>query len=218
MIRPHEWVPAREVGLNRDWTVCRNCGFILRGDRENEAAACKGRVRVELRESPDTQPVVDLTGAEVTDARLRIRPITHRAANAFVHQLHRHSRPTVGAVIAVAVADAADQIRGVAIAGRPVAPALQDGLTMEILRVCTDGSRNACSMLYGACRRAARALGYQRILTYTLPTEGGASLRAAGFRFDGDAGGPASNWHNRPGRTVQPIGDDLVGGKWRWVA
>ena len=104
------------------------------------------------------------------------------------------------------------------IAGRPVAPALQDGLTMEILRVCTDGSRNACSMLYGACRRAARALGYQRILTYTLPTEGGASLRAAGFRFDGDAGGPASNWHNRPGRTVQPIGDDLVGGKWRWVA
>ena len=51
MIRPHEWVPAREVGLNRDWTVCRNCGFILRGDRENEAAACKGRVRVELRDS-----------------------------------------------------------------------------------------------------------------------------------------------------------------------
>lgn len=154
----------------------------------------------------------------MTEARLRIQPITHRAANAFVRRLHRHSRPTVGAVIAVAVADATDQIRGVAIAGRPVAPALQDGLTMEILRVCTDGSRNACSMLYGACRRAARALGYQRILTYTLPTEGGASLRAAGFRFDGDAGGPASNWHNRPGRTVQPVGDDLVGGKWRWVA
>lgn len=57
MIRPHEWVPAREVGLNRDWTVCRNCGFILRGDRENEAAACKGRVRVELRESHVPEPV-----------------------------------------------------------------------------------------------------------------------------------------------------------------
>ena len=102
----------------------------------------------------------------------RTHPPPPRAANAFVRRLHRHSRPTVGAVIAVAVVDTADQIRGVAIAGRPVAQALQDGLTLEILRVCTDGSRNACSMLYGACRRAARALGYQRILTYTLPTEG----------------------------------------------
>jgi len=74
-------------------------------------------------------------------------------------------------------------------------------------------------MLYGASRRAARALGYARVITYTLPAEGGASLRAAGFRLEKEgAGGPAGWWHNRPGRTAQPIGDDLIGGKWRWAA
>lgn len=73
-------------------------------------------------------------------------------------------------------------------------------------------------MLYGAARRAARAMGMQPIYTYTLPEEGGASLRAAGFRLDkDDAGGSAAMWHNRPGRSAQPVGDDLVGGKWRWV-
>jgi len=77
---------------------------------------------------------------------------------------------------------------------------------------------NACSMLYGAARRAARALGHEPIYTYTLPDEGGASLRAAGFRLDKeDAGGSAAMWHSRPGRTAEPVGDDLVGGKWRWI-
>jgi len=95
---------------------------------------------------------------------------------------------------------------------------LDDGATVEILRIATDGARNACSMLYGACRRVARALGYSRVITYTLPDEGGASLRASGFVFDGDAGNASKAWHNRPGRTAQPVGDDLVGGKWRWVA
>ena len=73
-------------------------------------------------------------------------------------------------------------------------------------------------MLYGSCRRAASAMGYAPIYTYTLPEEGGASLRAAGFRLEKtDAGGPARLWKNRPGRTVAPVGDDLIGGKWRWV-
>lgn len=111
------------------------------------------------------------------------------------------------------------QLVGVAIVGRPVAPKLDDGLTVEITRVCTDGTRNAASMLYGACRKAARAMGYDRIFTYTLPEEGGASLRAAGFKLDKeDAGGSAKMWHNRDGRTVEPVGNDLVGGKWRWAA
>ena len=111
-----------------------------------------------------------------------------------------------------------DAVRGVAIVGRPVARMLDDGATVEILRVCTDGARNACSMLYGAARRTARSLGYTRIVTYTLPEEGGASLRAAGFRCEGAAGDTSRGWHNRPGRTVGPVGDDLVGGKLRWVA
>jgi hypothetical protein len=147
---------------------------------------------------------------------LRIVPVFHADANEFVRRLHRHSRPTLGAIFCVGVADA--DLCGVAIVGRPVARRLDDGLSVEILRVCTDGTRNACSMLYGACRKVARALGYQRILTYTLPEEGGASLRASGYRLDGKAGGSGAMWGTRPGRAEQPVGDDLVGGKWRWVA
>jgi hypothetical protein len=160
-----------------------------------------------------------LTGrdrARLVGIDLKIVPITHKDANDFVRKLHRHNRPTPGSIFCVAVAD--QNLRGVAIAGRPISRVLDDGATVEILRVATDGARNACSMLYGACRRAARALGYTRIVTYTLPDEGGASLRAAGFRFDGAAGGSGAMWRTRRGRAGESIGDDLVGGKWRWVA
>jgi len=139
----------------------------------------------------------------------------HADANEYVRKWHRHNRPTLGAIFCVGVAD--EQVRGVAIVGRPVARRLDDGQTVEILRIATDGARNACSMLLGACRRASRALGYSRVITYTLPNEGGASLRAAGFKFDGDAGGSGAMWGTRPGRAAEPVGDDLVGGKWRWV-
>ena len=81
-----------------------------------------------------------------------------------------------------------DDLCGVAICGRPVARYLDDGLTLEILRCCTDGTDNACSKLYGACCRIGFDMGYERIVTYTLATESGASLRAAGFAFDGVAG------------------------------
>lgn len=148
---------------------------------------------------------------------LRVIPVTLEDANDYVRRFHRHNRPVLGAKFALGVKD--DILRGVAIVGRPVAPKLDDGLTVEITRVCTDGARNACSMLYGACRKAAKAMGYERIFTYTLPEEGGASLRAAGFKLDkDDAGGSAAMWHNRPGRTTMPVGDDLIGGKWRWAA
>ncbi len=149
---------------------------------------------------------------------LRVVPCDLKTANEFVRKLHRHSRPVVGHRFSVGVADADGVLRGVAIIGRPVAPRLDNGKAAEVTRLCTDGTRNACSMLYGAARRAARALGYAPIYTYTLPDEGGASLRAAGFRLDKeDAGGSAAMWHSRPGRTAEPVGDDLVGGKWRWV-
>ena len=148
---------------------------------------------------------------------MRVIPVTHAQANNFVRQYHRHSRPTLGAIFCVGVGEP-EHLHGVAICGRPVARHLDDGQTIEILRVCVKDRHNACSMLYGACRRVAKELGYQRVITYTLPEEGGASLRAAGFMFDGNAGGPAKRWHNRPKRTAQQIGDDLVGGKWRWSA
>lgn len=148
---------------------------------------------------------------------LRIVPVTLEVANAFVRGLHRHNKPVIGAKFCVGVRT--ERLVGVAIVGRPVAPKLDDGFTAEITRVCTDGTRNAASMLYGACRKAARAMGYDRIFTYTLPEEGGASLRAAGFKLDkDDAGGSAKMWHNRDGRKVEPVGNDLIGGKWRWAA
>ena len=153
---------------------------------------------------------------------LRIAPVTLAQANGFVERVHRHNKPVVGHRFSVGcevqIDDDEWRLVGVAIVGRPVAPRLDDGKAAEITRLCTDGTKNACSMLYGAARKAARALGHTPIYTYTLPDEGGASLRAAGFQLDKtDAGGPAAQWHNRPGRTAQPIGDDLFGGKWRWV-
>lgn len=149
---------------------------------------------------------------------LKIVPVTLAAANDMVRAKHRHARPVPGAKFAVGVENDG-QLVGVAIVGRPVARRLDNGTSAEIVRVCTDGTRNACSMLYGACRKAARAMGYDPIYTYTLPQEGGASVRAAGFRLDAEsAGGAAAMWHTRPGRSAQPVGDDLVGGKWRWVA
>ena len=119
---------------------------------------------------------------------LEIRPITLRDANAYVAQHHRHNLPTNGHKWSLAVYDG-DRLCGVAIAGQPIARKLDDGLTIEIRRVCTDGTYNACSKLYGACARVAREMGYKRIVTYTLQSEPGTSLMASGYNRDGDAGG-----------------------------
>lgn len=111
---------------------------------------------------------------------LEIRPITLRDANRYVAENHRHNIPTNGHKYSIAVYDGG-RLCGVAIAGQPVARNLDDGLTIEIRRVCTDGTRNACSILYGACARCAKDMGYKRVITYTLQSESGASLRASGF-------------------------------------
>ena len=111
---------------------------------------------------------------------LEIRPIKLKDANAYVGQHHRHNMPTNGHKWSLAVYDG-ERLCGVAIAGQPVARNLDDGLTIEIRRVCTDGTFNACSKLYGACARVAKEMGYRRVVTYTLETESGASLRASGY-------------------------------------
>lgn len=150
---------------------------------------------------------------------IRIIPMRHKDANEYVRKWHRHNKPTLGAIFCVGVAND-DVVCGVAIVGHPIARMLDDGETLEILRIATDGTRNACSALYGACRRIGKEMGYRKTITYTLPEEGGASLKASGYRFDGDAGAPAKGWHSRKfhRHDVEPIGTDLVGGKWRWVA
>lgn len=106
--------------------------------------------------------------------------MTFRQACEFVSALHRHNKPPRGHKFSVGLFEA-DELVGVAMAGRPVARHFDDGLTLEVNRTCTDGTRNANSMLYGACWRAARALGYRRCITYTQADESGASLKAAGF-------------------------------------
>lgn len=159
---------------------------------------------------------------------LRVVPCSLREAQRFVARLHRHHKDqplpghkmSLGVEACTRLADGeAWALVGVAMIGNPSAPALQkDPRLVEIRRVCTDGTPNACSMLYGAARRALRAIGYETIITYTLPEEGGASLRAAGFVLDKvDAGGASADWHSRAGRRALPVGTDLVGGKWRWL-
>ena len=103
---------------------------------------------------------------------LKIKPCHLRAARDYVGRYHRHSIPPVGGKFAVACYDG-DDLCGVAICGRPVARYLDDGLTLEILRCCTDGTGNACSKLYGACCRIGFDMGYERIVTYTLASKRG---------------------------------------------
>lgn len=113
---------------------------------------------------------------------LHLVPVTLAQANEHVAAWHRHNRPLPGAKFCVGAADSDGVLRAVAIAGRPVARVFDDGMTIEVCRVASDGTANACSMLYGACKRAAFALGYRRVVTYTQAQESGSSLRAAGYR------------------------------------
>lgn len=133
---------------------------------------------------------------------LTIRPITLKAANAYVAQNHRHNQPTSGHKWSIACYEG-DRLCGVAISGQPIARMLDDGETIEVRRVCTDGTHNACSKLYGACARIAKEFGYARIITYTLETESGASLRASGWTDCGLAGGGDWNVPSRPREVVQ---------------
>jgi L-amino acid N-acyltransferase YncA len=145
---------------------------------------------------------------------LALVPTTIADAKAFVAQHHRHNPPPAGGLFAVAVARG-EQIVGVAIVGRPIARRNNDGWTAEATRVCTDGSRNACSMLYGAAWRAARALGYRKLITYTLATEPGASLRAAGWRVVGAVGTESWSRTSRPRVDRHPLQRRL---KWEIAA
>ncbi len=133
--------------------------------------------------------------SDLLQARIEVVPVTLRGACAYIAQHHRHHRPPRGCLFCIG-ASVGGKIVGVAIVGRPVARHLQDGRTAEVTRVATDGTPNACSALYGAAWRAARAIGWLRLVTYTLPQEGGTSLRASGWRLIGEAGG---SW-NHPSR------------------
>lgn len=142
---------------------------------------------------------------------LIIKPIHLRYAKEFVAKHHRHNIPPTGGKFAVSCYDG-DRLCGVAICGRPIARAYDDGTTLEIYRNCTDGTVNACSKLYGAACRIAKNMGYQKVITYTLESENGVSLRASGFIDDGQAGG--SNWTGQRRRDYYISPDEM---KNRWV-
>lgn len=135
---------------------------------------------------------------------LTLQPIDWDEARAFIAAWHRHHLPPTGWKYGIAVSDGA-KVVGVVTVGRPVARMLDDGWTMELTRCCTDGTPNAASMLYGAARRATFALGYRRLITYTLASEAGTSLVAAGWKEIGLAGGGSWSRPSRPRVDTAPI-------------
>ena len=145
---------------------------------------------------------------------LALVPISIADAQAFVAQIHRHHPKVLGGLFAVACADGS-KVSGVAIIGRPVARNNADGWTAEVTRLATDGTPNACSMLYAAAWRACRALGYRRLVTYTLKSEPGTSLVAAGWHTIGEVTARSWNCESRPRVDRAPLQEKL---RWEIVA
>ncbi|NBW20375.1 MAG: hypothetical protein EBR82_71650 [Caulobacteraceae bacterium] len=142
--------------------------------------------------------------------KLVIVPVDFAEACVFIKKHHRHHAPPVGHKFSIAVADETETIRGVCTVGRPVARHLDNGWTLEVNRVATDGCPNACSALYGAAWRATRALGYRRLITYILNTEPGTTLKAAGWKCLGEAGGGTWNNASRPRIDKHPTQTKLI--------
>lgn len=138
---------------------------------------------------------------------LALIPVTFEAACDFVAEFHRHHRPPRGHKFSIGIGDG-DLLVGVVMVGRPVARMFDDGTTLEVTRSCTDGTPHANSMLYAAAWRAAKALGYRRLVTYTQRDESGASLKAAGWRVIAER--PSRPGWNRPSRPRQLTGTENV--------
>ena len=152
---------------------------------------------------------------------MNLKPITLRKANDFVSAYHRHNGRTSrnGGKWAVAIERDGETI-GVAIVGNPLSATLMDGYTAEVLRVCVrdDADKGACSKLYAACWRAWRAMGGRRLITYTLQSESGASLRGAGWKVVGETKPVAEGWRKADHLDEHRTYVDVMGQKkWRWA-
>lgn len=154
----------------------------------------------------------------MSNRSLFVVPMTLREANDFVEQFHRHNGRTSrnGGKFAIGASDG-EQLWGVAIVGNPLSATFMNGYTAEVLRVCVrDGApQNANSKLYAACWRACRAMGYQRLVTYTLRDESGSSLAGAGWKLVAEVKPTDQGWRKKDGleRTWQPVMGQL---KYRW--
>lgn len=140
----------------------------------------------------------------IAKLKLETLPLTLEEANFFVSQHHRHHKPVVGHKFSLGVC-LGEKIVGVSIVGRPVSRHRDNGLTLEVTRLCTDGTRNACSFLYGASAKAAFALGYQKIGTYILKTEKGGSLKASGWKKISETTGKSWSVKSRPRVDTHPL-------------
>jgi hypothetical protein len=192
--------PLPRISSGDRWTLSR-----LR-DASNLAAP-PGAVGAVVTSSNGTRP----------QARITVVPLTLPRANRIIEGWHRHHGPLPGGFAwwAVAAVTEEGRIVGVALAGRPTNRNNDDGQTVEVQRVATDGEPNACSALYGACARAARAIGAARIITYTLESESGASLRAAGWIREAD--GITSWWTHAGSRTPAVNREHMTVRKVRWA-
>jgi hypothetical protein len=130
-------------------------------------------------------------------------PLELKQANEFVSALHRHHDPVHRDKFRIG-AELDGKLVGVVQVGRPVSRMLDDGKTLEVVRLCTDGSENVCSFLYARAARIARELGYSKIITYILENESGASLKATGWIHEADTSGGAWNRPSRPRQTTAP--------------
>lgn len=146
--------------------------------------------------------------------KLSVVHVTIEEANRFVLAFHRHhlDMPSGIGRYALAAIEPDGLVHGVAIVGLPAAlNRMNEQSVLEVSRLATDGHPNACSVLYAACGRAGRALGFRRIITYILDTEAGGSLKPAGWQQDDGMWG-GMGWSNRPGRRdLHPVGP-----KGRW--
>lgn len=133
--------------------------------------------------------------------KLQLQPIRYSEACEFIKRHHRHHLPPQGWKFGIAVNDGG-KVVGVVTVGRPVARYLDNGLTLEVTRCCSDGTKNVCSMLYGAAWRATKALGYYRLITYTLASESGISLKASGWKIIKEKTG-GGTWDKPNRRRIQ---------------
>ena len=140
---------------------------------------------------------------------LELQPVTLKEAFRFIDEHHRHHKAPQGAKFAIGVNNG-DRVVGVIVVGRPVARMLDDSWTAEVTRCCTDGTRNACSKLYSAAWRAARAMGYRRLITYILDSEPGTALAASNWHLVGEAGGGSWNRKRRARIDTHPVGQKTL--------
>lgn len=141
-------------------------------------------------------------------------PMTLRQAREFITGWHRHNKAPQGGMYAVG-ASYNGELVGVAIVGRPVSRLLSDGKTLEVTRLCVvdHSPKGTCSFLYARCWKAVKALGWSKLITYTLQSESGASLRGAGWDLSATMPGNKKGWQSRPGRELQPVVEQP---KFRW--